>query len=221
MVLVGVGGGAYYLDIQSKINVNNKTKLSQVAKPSNTPAITKAPAISPSPTSPASSASPQNQTPWQKYNNGQKIDGIVIDYPSGWTVNYKIESNLSPDYKAKERVSFDFAPAGWNSPQSVGWMGWGTMDFDVYEKQPDINTWATSYAPDNITKIDITHSTNIGGQPAYDLSSTVSEYGGTVVLGSIYSYQISYSQNGYMSSDNKTNFFTILESQIFPTIRIE
>ncbi len=157
---------------------------------------------------------------WQSYQSGQNIDGISINYPGGWKVNYRKAYKLSFDYKASYRIAFDFAPSGWNSPQSVDWMGWGSMFFDVYDPQADINQWVTKYAPNSSKDIKLSVVSNVGGKPTFDLASTVSQFGGTVILGTSYSYFLSYSQNGYSSSDNKENFLTVLKAQIFPTISI-
>ena len=192
-------GGGYFLGAKQNI----KVPVSSVAP---------APAVSAQP-SPSAIATP-NEQQWQKYESGQVLAGIAINYPKGWVVNYKKEYNLGTDYIAKYRLDFDFAPADWKSSGSIDWMGWGSISFDVYDRQKDINEWInknlSKYKDGLVSKED----TKIGGKPTFLVSSR------DVILGTDYSYEVGLSQNGYISPDGKDNFRNILKEKIYPAIQI-
>lgn len=133
---------------------------------------------------------------WQNYQSGQNIDGIIMNYPKDWLVNYRKEYNLGSDYKAKYRLAFDFAPPGWNSVGSVDWMGWGILDFDVYDPQTDINQWISKYSPDNKKDLAVKEGIKIGEKPTFEVSSNVSQFGASVIFGSNYTYNLTHSQDG-------------------------
>lgn len=168
---------------------NNRTK---------TPSLTIQPTIYPTPQS-TPTALPRYQDPWQKYESGQNIDGITINYPQGWKINYTREYNLVSDYKAKYRLQFDFAPPGWNPSSGTvmnDWMGWGTIYFDVYNPQIDVNQWINKYAPKFKNDLTIKEGTKIGGKPTSQIQSNVSQFGALLIFGSNYTYDLSHSQNG-------------------------
>lgn len=144
----------------------------------------------------ASSSSNKKST-WQTYTSGQNINGITINYPAGWKVNYKKETNLSSDYTAKHRISFDFAPSTWKET-GYSYLGWGSLYFDVYDPQTDatkfINTNYPTYKDNLTTKVD----TRIGDRPTYLEEGKEDFYWlpRNIVLGSQHSYEVGHSQDG-------------------------
>lgn len=168
---------------------------------------------------------PSQEEKWQKYNSGELISGLSIAYPKGWTVMYKKEYNLGSDYPAKYRLSFDFAPMAWESSTAVGWMGWGVVNFDVFDPQISINKWidknlSAEYRDGAVAKEDA----KTGEKPTFLVSSKGKKEGSigwssSVILGSNYSYVISYSQDGYYQDKNQ-NFIKILKEEVFPFIHI-
>lgn len=157
---------------------------------------------------------------WQKYKSGQVLSGISIQYPSGWTVNYKKESNLSSDYAANYRLTFDFAPSGWNSQSSTDWMGWGEMSFDVYDPQTDINLWLNQYLPKYKDGLIAKEDSKIGNKPTFLIQAdgkkdwAIGWLPRDVIFGTDFSYEVGYSQNG------NGDFVKVLKQAIFPTIKI-
>ena len=134
---------------------------------------------------------------WQKYTNGQNIDGIIINYHEGWKVNYRKEYNLTSDYKAKYRITFDFSPPGWKE-SGYDYLGWGVINFDVYDPQPDITKFININYPtyrDNLTAKEVA---KIGGKPTYLEEGKEDFYWlpRNVILGDKYSYELGHSQDG-------------------------
>ncbi len=172
------------------------------------------------PTSSPQPSPTRHEDPWQNYASGQNIDGISINYPEGWKVNYRKEYNLSSDYKAKYRLAFDFAPPGWTS-RGIGWMGWGILDFDVYDSQTGIDQWISKYSPDNKNNLTVKEGMRIGdgvidgakvgGKPTFEIESNVSQFGALVIFGSNYTYTLTHSQDGsdefVKDEKNKTGIF--------------
>jgi len=148
---------------------------------------------------PTSTDLPRYKDPWQKYESGQNIDGITINYPKGWKINYTKEYNLGSDYEAKYRLGFDFAPPGWipdDGAVSNDWMGWGVIFFDVYNPQTDVNQWINKYALKFKNDLIIEEGAKIGGKPTSQIQSKVSQFGALLIFGSNYTYDLSHSQNG-------------------------
>lgn len=189
LVIAGIAGGAYYLGRQT------------TSQPTPTPLS-------------STTTTSRHEDPWQKYVSGQNIDGISINYPSGWKINYRKEYNLGSDYKAKYRIAFDFAPSSWKE-QGYGWMGWGILDFDVYDLQTDINQWISKYSPDNKNDLTVKEDIRIGGKPTFQVYSNVSQFGANVIFGDNYTYDLFHSQDGSedFSNDwnNKTGIFSFIK----------
>jgi len=168
----------------------------------------------------------QNQTintSWQLYPQAKIIENteLAINYPEGWIVQFKKENISSPDYLANFRIDFDFLPSGQQAnPESVDWMGWGSMHIDVYNAKTDINQWIGSYYAKDKDNLIAIKDVNIGGKNTFLISAKPSApfYGGWisryVILGSKYSYELGFSQNG------KGDFGKIIEEQIFPNMKI-
>lgn len=157
---------------------------------------------------------------WKTYESGQVISGLSITYPKGWIVNYKKELNLSSDYTAKYRLTFDFAPSDWKSSNSTGWMGWGNMFFDVYDPQININQMINEIYPKDKDYLVGTEEVSIAGKPTFIIKSNEKKTNWPwlprrAILGKNYSYTMGYSQNG------ESNFIETLKKEIFPQIHIE
>lgn len=209
ILVIGIAGGAYYLGASKNQQAVNRAQTqnpiisSQVPQPSLTP--------SPIPTP------SRNENVWQNYSSGQNIDGITINYPKGWKINFKKEYNLGPDYKAKYRIDFDFAPPDWNSSGSTDWLGWGMLNFDVYDRQATIDQWIDKYSPDSKEKLIVKEDTMIGGKPTFKVYSDVSQFNALVIFGNTYTYDLSHSQNGSADFVKAWNN----KSEIFPYIQID
>lgn len=168
---------------------------------------------------------PDETANWKTYTSGQNIDGISINYPRGWQVNYKKEYNLWFDYRAKYRLVFDFAPPEWKSPcgENATYMCWGIMSFDIYDFQTDVNQFITKAYPDYKDKLVVAKNIEIGGRPTFLLEGKEDFYWNprNIVLGSDYSYETNYGQDGYVSEDGKVNYIDILKAKIFSQIYIK
>lgn len=191
--------GYFYYQKNNQMNITSQN-------PSNT-------------SSPAPLTTPTKEQ-WKNYESGQVLDGISINYPNGWVVKYRKEYNLSSDYNAKYRITFDFAPLNWESSSSIDWMGWGSMSFDVYDPQKDINQWIDKYLPEYKNNLVVKGDTKIGSKPTFLINAdgkadwSVGWIPRDVILGSEYYYQVSFSQNG------DGDFVKRLKEEIFPYIHI-
>lgn len=169
---------------------------------------------------------------WQKYENETLLAGLSIQYPPDWTVNYRKEYDRSSDYTAKYRLTFDFAPPGWNPDEWAApgsdWQGWGRISFDVYAPQKDINQWLSMYEKRELgiykNKLIAKEQTEIGNKPTFFVSVNP-QYSGqiywrsrVVILGSNYSYELTTSEGYFKNATD--NFRTVLEDKIYPGIKI-
>lgn len=181
LIIAVVAGGAYYLGRQTQ-------------QPTPTPLS-------------STTTTSRHEDPWQNYESGKNVDGIIINYPKGWIVKYRKEYALSSDYKAKYRIAFDFAPPDWKSPcdGNATYMCWGIIFFDVYSRETDINQWISKYSPDNKNDLTIKEDTKIGGKPTSQVYSSVSQFGATVIFGNDYTYDLSHSQDGSEDFSNDWN----------------
>lgn len=204
VALLAVGGYIYHQGNTKPNPLTNSTITSQPSTDTSSPSTT---------------TTPQTEQ-WQKYISGELVSGLSITYPKGWVVRYRKEYALSSDYSAKYRLHFDFAPADWKSPDSVDWMGWGSMSFEVYDPQSDINQWLNKNLPTYKDGLATKEDTKIGGKPTFLVSSdgkkdwSVGWIPRDVVLGNDYSYEVGYSQNG------EQDFVSILKKEVFPSIHI-
>ncbi|RJP46220.1 MAG: hypothetical protein C4584_01975, partial [Armatimonadetes bacterium] len=171
---------------------------------------------------------------WQKYEGGTQLAGISFQYPQGWTVNYRREYDLSSDSTAKYRLSFDFAPPGWNpdgwAAPGSNWQGWGGMSFHVYDPQTDINQWLSVYESgfnnESIykNKLIAKEYAKIGNKPTFLVSvdpqykELVGWRPRIVILGRDYSYDLGTGE-GYFKNTTD-NFMTVLREKIYPGIKI-
>lgn len=207
IVVLGIAGGSYYLGTKKNVAVipTQSVKISptifQIA-PTNSPL---SPIVKPT-------------TNWQLYTKGEFIEsaGFSIDYPTGWRVNIKKETNLYADYQAMFRLDFDFLPEGKQiNPQSVDWMGWGEMNIDVYNFKKDINQFIQDYYPTYQQNITIFSTRQIGNKLAYYITAKDSSYAWApryVVLGKDYSYELEFGQNG------EGDFMERIKNEIYPTM---
>lgn len=174
----------------------------------------------PSNASPAGPLSTSTKEQWQNYESGQVLAGISINHPKGWMVKYRKEYNLSSEYRANYRITFDFAPLNWQSPGSVDWMGWGSMSFDVYDSQKDINQWIDKYLPKYKNGLVVKEDVKIGNRKTFLISAdgktdwSIGWILRDIILGSEYYYQVSFSQNG------DGDFVKRLKEEIFPYIHV-
>lgn len=201
LIISGIAIGAYYLNSLRTINPN------------------------PSKVGTLESPSPNNETSdWKNYETGQNLDGITINYPKGWSVNYRKRYNLSEDYTANHRIEFDFAPSSWNSPEAVNWMGWGILSFDVYDPQKSSADFINKNYPSHKDNFQVKEVAMIGGKSTFLEEGKEDFYWDPreIILGSKYSYEkLIGSQDGYFSEDGKENFVTILKREIYPQIKID
>ena len=200
-LLLIVGGGAYYLGKKQNTALSKNQQ-----KEANPTAIQ---------LTPTSTSSPIAN--WQTYVSSQSIGGISITYPTGWKVNYKKEFNLSSDYTANYRATFDFAPPGWSNPNAVGYMGWVAVFFDVYDSQSDINHFINKYYLDYKDKIKATKIADIDNKQTFLLDSNGEGVftPRTVILGTNYSYEMSFG-NG-----EDGNYVKEFEKEFDPKIHID
>jgi flagellar basal body-associated protein FliL len=147
---------------------------------------------------------------WQQYQSGQSISGISIQYPRDLKANFAKAYNLSADYNAKYRLEFDFAPIGWNGSHSTSWMGWGSIYFDVFDPETDINQWVNKYYSSYKDSFTIKEDVSIGNKQTFLLEAS----GGTmwasrvVILGSDYSYEMSFPENTSNFLQRKDEIFS-------------
>jgi hypothetical protein len=154
---------------------------------------------------------------WQEYESGKTISGLSISYPKDWTVKYYKEFRVSSNYDYPYyRIHFDFAPSGWNNQYAGGYMGWGSMMFDVYDPQGSMDQYIENIYPEYKTNLKTLGEEDIGGKPTFRLESRDGSMWApsSVILGTDYSYDLGYSQNG------TSDFVGILKKEIFPTIHI-
>lgn len=205
VVLIGILGGSYYLGTKKNMPIvsNQTSKISSYTTPTKS--------VITSPTS-------NKIASWEPYTKGEIIPnaGFSIDYPTGWTVNLKKETNLYADYQAIFRLDFDFLPEGKQiNPQSVDWMGWGEMNIDVYNFKKDINQFIQDYYPKYQQNITVSSTRQIGNKLAYYITAKDTSYYWApryVVLGKDYSYELGFGQNG------ERGFMEKIENEIYPTI---
>lgn len=207
ILLIGIARGSYYLGTKKNVAVvpTQTVKISPTIfqiTPTNSPL---SPTIEPT-------------TNWQPYTKGEFIQsaGFSIDYPTGWRVNIKKETNVYADYQAMFRLDFDFLPEGKQiNPQSVDWMGWGEMNIDVLNFKKNIYQFIQDYYPKYQQNITVSSTRQIGNKLAYYITAKDTSYAWApryVVLGKDYSYELGFGQNG------EGDFMERIKNEIYPTM---
>jgi hypothetical protein len=99
---------------------------------------------------------------------------------------------------------------GWNGSHSASWMGWGSIYFDVFDPETDINQWVNKYYSSYKDSFTIKEDVSIGNKQTFLLEAS----GGTmwasrvVILGSDYSYEMSFPENTSNFLQRKDEIFS-------------
>jgi hypothetical protein len=191
-----------------------------ISQPTSTPTNKQIPSATPIPTP---SSNPRGSI--YKSNNQLGPFHFYLKYPNGWSVYQKISSGK------KNRVYFDLVPPDVVSSQGVNLL-WGGFSVDAETSSSSIEDWFSNWLKTPINGMNnefnkreyfVYTTKKIGNKTAYLISTSpqapeifkqgfIPRY---IILGTYYSYKISFFQNGMR------NFAPRIENEIFPGLNFD